>query len=129
MRARARRMCLPVLAAARARAALRRPPAPATQTRSRAHPHKSPSALAPTRRRWVLPFRPAWFGDDTLLVGDMTRGVAAFDAASGARRGLLRADGLTAIPSRLAAWAGGGGEGGRAMLAAATNSGRVHVFR
>ncbi|GBF91590.1 hypothetical protein Rsub_04330 [Raphidocelis subcapitata] len=82
--------------------------------------------------RWVVPFRPAWWGSSALLVGDMKRGVAAFDAQTGARLGLLAADPLTAIPSRLAAWGapgGGCGEGGRAMLAAATSSGRVHVFR
>ena len=81
--------------------------------------------------RWVLPFRPAWWGPGALLVGDMKRGVAVFDAASGARVGLLQAEAMTAIPSRLAPWgaAPGGGERGPAMLAAATNSGRVHVFR
>lgn len=79
--------------------------------------------------RWVIPFRPAWWGPDTLLCGDMKRGVAAYDAATGARLGALAGDALTAIPSRLAAWGGGGGEGGAPMLAAATSSGRVHVFR
>jgi hypothetical protein len=60
----------------------------------------------------------------------MKRGVAAFDASSGARLGLLSGDALTAIPSRLAAWGGGPGQGeGRPMLAAATSSGRVHIFR
>jgi hypothetical protein len=60
----------------------------------------------------------------------MKRGVAAFDAATGARLGLLAAEHLTAIPSRLAAWPGAAGGGqGRPMLAAATSSGRVHVFR
>lgn len=80
----------------------------------------------------MVPFRPAWWGSSALLVGDMKRGVAAFDAGTGARLGLLADEALTAIPSRLAAWGapgGGGGEGGRAMLAAATSSGRVHVFR
>lgn len=81
--------------------------------------------------RWVIPFRPAWWGSDVLLVGDMRRGVAAFDASTGAPRALLSSDALTAIPSRLAAWrpGAGGAEGGRAMLAAATSSGRVHIFR
>lgn len=84
--------------------------------------------------RWVIPFRPAWWGPDALLVGDMKRGVCIFDANSGARVGLLQSpDLMTAIPSRLAPWGaapgGPGSEGGAAMLAAATNSGRVHVFR
>jgi hypothetical protein len=81
--------------------------------------------------RWVIPFRPAWFGSDCFVVGDMKRGVAAFDAAAGTARGLLQAEALTAIPSRLAAWCpgAGGAEGGAPMLAVATSSGRVHVFR
>lgn len=54
-----------------------------------------------------------------------------FDATSGRQHGLLKADALTAIPSRFAAWgaAPGGSERGPAMLAASTNSGRVHIFR
>lgn len=77
--------------------------------------------------RWVIPFRPAWWGADCIITGDMKRGVAAFDAANGQVVGLLAADGLTAIPSRLAVWNGEGG--GKPMLAAATSSGRVHIFR
>jgi hypothetical protein len=82
--------------------------------------------------RWVIPFRPSWWGGGAVIVGDMKRGVAVFDAATGARVGLKTApEVMTAIPSRLAAWgAGAGGDQvGRPMLAAATNSGRVHVFR
>ncbi|KAI8466908.1 MAG: WD40-repeat-containing domain protein [Monoraphidium minutum] len=81
--------------------------------------------------RWVIPFRPAWWGGSAYAVGDMKRGVAVFDAATGAQAGLMAGEALTAIPSRLAAWlpGEGGAEGGAPMLAAATSSGRVHIFR
>jgi hypothetical protein len=75
--------------------------------------------------RWVVPFRPAWSpAGDALLVGDMKRGVALFDAAAGAQLGLLSAEPLTAIPSRLALH-----PAGLPVLAAATSSGRVHIWR
>jgi hypothetical protein len=75
--------------------------------------------------RWVVPFRPAWSpAGDAVLVGDMKRGVALFDAASGAQRCLLSAEPLTAIPSRLALH-----PAGLPVLAAATSSGRVHIWR
>jgi len=81
--------------------------------------------------RWVIPFRPTWWGCGAVVVGDMKRGVAVFDAGTGSRVGLVATEALTAIPSRLAAWGAveGGSEGSRPMLAAATSSGRVHVFR
>jgi hypothetical protein len=79
--------------------------------------------------RWIMPFRPAWApaGVDAVAVGDMRRGVQLFQMTTGASLGLLTSpDALTAIPSRLAmAITGGGG----VMLAAATSSGRVHIFR
>jgi hypothetical protein len=79
--------------------------------------------------RWLVPFRPCWSPDGSALaVGDMKRGVALFDAASGSQAGpLLAAEPLTAIPSRLAMQALPGAAG--PLLAAATSSGRVHIFR
>lgn len=75
--------------------------------------------------RWVVPFRPAWSpGAESVLVGDMKRGVAVFDATTGAQQCLMAAEPLTAIPSRLALH-----PGGLPVLAAATSSGRVHIWR
>jgi hypothetical protein len=72
--------------------------------------------------RWVMPFRPAWApAGDVVCVGDLKRGVAVFKD-SGAPVGVLSAEPLTAIPSRLAMHSQG-------LLAAATSSGRVHIFR
>ncbi|WIA35857.1 hypothetical protein OEZ86_004241 [Tetradesmus obliquus] len=75
--------------------------------------------------RWVVPFRPAWSpAGDAVLTGDMKRGVALFDAASGAQKCLLASEYLTAIPSRLALH-----PAGLPVMAAATSSGRVHIWR
>lgn len=75
--------------------------------------------------RWVVPFRPVWSpAGDAVLTGDMKRGVALFDAASGAQKCLLASDYLTAIPSRLALH-----PAGLPVMAAATSSGRVHIWR
>ena len=81
--------------------------------------------------RWVTPFRPCWSpSGDGFLVGDMKRGVALFDAATGKQLGLKTAEGLmTAIPSRFAVHPAGAVDGSKALFAAATSSGRVHVWR
>jgi hypothetical protein len=81
--------------------------------------------------RWVTPFRPCWSPNgDGFLVGDMKRGVALFDANSGKQLGLKTAEGLmTAIPSRFAVHPVGSVEGSKALFAAATSSGRVHLWR
>jgi len=72
--------------------------------------------------RWVMPFRPAWSpAGDAVCVGDLKRGVAVF-RDNGPCLGLLSAEALTAIPSRLAMHPEG-------LMAAATSSGRVHLFR
>lgn len=85
--------------------------------------------------RWVVPFRPCWSpSGSAVLVGDMKRGVCVFDAAAGSgggkagqQRSFLTAPELmTAIPSRMAAH---GGLGGGPVVAAATSSGRVHIWR
>ena len=74
--------------------------------------------------RWVVPFRATWTAaGDALLVGDMKRSAHVYDATSGRRVARLHAPELmTAIPSRNAAH-----PNGRA-IAAATNSGRIHLF-
>lgn len=72
--------------------------------------------------RWIMPFRPAWApAGDAVCVGDMKRGVAVFNDKGAAVR-ILSAEALTAIPSRVVMHPCG-------LLAAATSSGRVHVFR
>lgn len=78
--------------------------------------------------RWVIPFRavwapPAWAGD-TVLVGGMARTIDVFSAGSGKALASLRSpDCMTAIPSRVAA------HPSVPVLAGATASGRVNVFR
>lgn len=75
--------------------------------------------------RFVVPFRPVWSPcGGSLLVGDMKRCVVAFDAARGSKLGSLNGEGLTAVPSRLATH-----PAGLPMIAGATNSGRVHIWR
>lgn len=72
--------------------------------------------------RWVMPFRAVWApAGDAVCVGDLKRGVSVFKD-SGAPVCVLSAEPLTAIPSRLAMHPQG-------LMAAATSSGRVHVFR
>lgn len=69
-----------------------------------------------------MPFRPAWSpAGDAVCVGDLKRGVAVF-RDTGAAMGVLSGEALTAIPSRLAMHSAG-------LMAAATSSGRVHIFR
>lgn len=75
--------------------------------------------------RWITPFRPAWGpGSDCIMVGDMKRGVAVFDATTGQHTALMSSEYMTAIPSRLAVH-----PSGAHVMAAATSSGRVHVIR
>lgn len=69
-----------------------------------------------------MPFRAVWApSGDAVCVGDLKRGVSVFKD-SGAPVCVLSAEPLTAIPSRLAMHPQG-------IMAAATSSGRVHVFR
>lgn len=76
--------------------------------------------------RWVVPFRPAWSpAGDAVVVGDLKRGVALFDSSSGKQLALLQAEALTAIPSRMALHPSRQVK----VLAAATSSGRVHIWR
>lgn len=78
--------------------------------------------------RWIIPFRaiwlsPSWAGD-TVAVGGMSRTIDVFAAGSGGPLASLRSpDAMTAIPSRLAA------HPGVPVLAGATASGRINVFR
>lgn len=68
-----------------------------------------------------MPFRPSWCpAGDGVCVGDLKRGVGVF-RDDGSAAAVLTAEALTAIPSRLAMHADG-------LLAAATSSGRVHIF-
>lgn len=76
--------------------------------------------------RWVVPFRPAWSpAGDAVIVGDLKRGVALFDSSAGKQLGLLQSEALTAIPSRMALHP----KADVKVLAAATSSGRVHIWR
>lgn len=71
-----------------------------------------------------MPFRPTWApAGDAVCVGDLKRGVAVFKDSGGPAVGVLQApEALTAIPSRVAMHPDG-------LMAAATSSGRVHIFR
>jgi hypothetical protein len=74
--------------------------------------------------RWVLPFRAAWTpAADGFIVGNMKRYVDLFDAADGSLAAQLSSERMTAIASRNAA------HPALPVLAAATNSGRLHVYR
>ncbi|KAI7843657.1 hypothetical protein COHA_002559 [Chlorella ohadii] len=74
--------------------------------------------------RWVLPFRACWnAAGDGVIVGNMNRFVDIFDAGSGALAGQLSSPFMTAIPSRNAV------HPRLPVLAAATNSGRIHIYR
>lgn len=73
--------------------------------------------------RWISPFRSIWGREgDCVLCGDMKRGIAMFDD-KGHNLGMKTSDHMTAIPSRLAV------HPELPLLAAATSSGRVHVWR
>ncbi|KAL4441841.1 hypothetical protein ABPG77_003757 [Micractinium sp. CCAP 211/92] len=75
--------------------------------------------------RWVLPFRAVWTPPaDGVIVGSMKRFVDIFDASSGAMLAQLSSEHMTAIASRNAVH-----PAGLPVLASATNSGRIHVYR
>ena len=72
--------------------------------------------------RWILPFRAVWgAAGDCVLVGNMGRAVDLL-GVGGEERQLRDDERMTAIPSRNAV------HPGAAMIAAATGSGRVHVY-
>ncbi len=81
----------------------------------------------------MLPFRAIWGADASFFtIGSMKRGIDIFDASTGlqVRSGSrvlqmasLQSELMTAIPSRLAA------HPHAPVLAAATNSGRAHIWR
>ena len=75
--------------------------------------------------RWVVPFRATWTAaSDGVLVGGMKRTAEVYSARTGKRLTSLSSPELmTAIPSRNAAHPDG------RTIAAATNSGRVHLYR
>ncbi|KAI3434695.1 hypothetical protein D9Q98_002758 [Chlorella vulgaris] len=74
--------------------------------------------------RWVLPFRACWnAASDGVIVGNMKRFVDVFDAGSGAMTAQLHSDHMTAIASRNAV------HPQLPVLASATNSGRIHIYR
>lgn len=74
--------------------------------------------------RWVLPFRAVWnAAGDGVIVGNMKRFVDVFDAGTGDLRAQLHSDHMTAIASRNAV------HPMLPVLASATNSGRVHIYR
>jgi WD40 repeat protein len=74
--------------------------------------------------RWLLPFRAIWAADGAAVVcGNMSRETELFDPKTGGSMARWRHEALlTAVPSRHACHAGG------AAVAAATASGRVHVW-
>ena len=72
----------------------------------------------------MVPFRATWTASgDGVLVGGMKRTADIYDPASGSRLASLSSEHMTAIPSRNACHQGG------TVVAAATNSGRVHIYR
>uniref|UniRef100_A0A7R9V7J6 Anaphase-promoting complex subunit 4 WD40 domain-containing protein n=1 Tax=Chlamydomonas euryale TaxID=1486919 RepID=A0A7R9V7J6_9CHLO len=75
--------------------------------------------------RWITPFRAVWGpGCDWFAVGSMKKGVDVYAADTGKTIATLHnGDAMTAIPSRLAAHAA------VPVLAAATSSGRVHLWQ
>ena len=74
--------------------------------------------------RWITPFRAVFTPrGDGVVLGGMKRTVDVYCAADGRQLATLRSEHMTAIGSRVAMHAE------RPMLAAATASGRVNVFR
>ncbi|KAK9799849.1 hypothetical protein WJX73_009741 [Symbiochloris irregularis] len=74
--------------------------------------------------RWTIPFRAVWGpSSDCCLVGNMGRTVDVFDASTGAKAAALSSESMTAIVSRVTAHIS------TPALAAATGSGRVHIYR
>lgn len=74
--------------------------------------------------RWVLPLRAVWNASgDAAIVGNMKRFVDIYDASSGSMVTQLSSEWMTAIGSRNCVHAT------LPILASATASGRVHIFR
>ena len=74
--------------------------------------------------RWLLPFRAAWTPDaQGLVVGSLRREVEIFCSTSGDARARYSSELQTAVSSRHAT------DPSRRMVAAATASGRVHIYR
>ncbi|KAG1665043.1 hypothetical protein FOA52_003219 [Chlamydomonas sp. UWO 241] len=74
--------------------------------------------------RWVTPFRAVWGpGADWIGVGSMRRGVDVYAADNGKQLATLQSEFMTAIPSRVCA------HESLPVLAAATSSGRIHLYR
>ncbi|KAL6785517.1 hypothetical protein ACKKBF_B00595 [Auxenochlorella protothecoides x Auxenochlorella symbiontica] len=74
--------------------------------------------------RWVTPFRAVWSpSGDAILVGNMRRAVDIIDASTGQLSTQLRSEDMTAIPSRNLV------HPSVEVLAAATSSGRIHLYR
>ena len=97
---------------------------------------KAPEITAPARKithdtatgRWIIPFRAIWTAAaDGVVVGSMARGArraTLYDAKSGKKlHDFIEPELLSAIPSRCAA------HPTLPAIAAATSSGRIHVFR
>eukprot|EP00892_Ulva_mutabilis_P010595 jgi/Ulvmu1/7908/UM004_0140.1 len=74
--------------------------------------------------RWIVPFRARWGpGGQSIVCGDMGRGICTWNSIEQAAPShLLRSEWMTAIPSRLAV------DNTRGLLAAATASGRIHLW-
>ena len=75
--------------------------------------------------RWLLPFRAVWAADGSAVIcGSMKRETEFFSASTGkSLMALKHAELLTAVPSRHAVTGDG------AAVAAATASGRVHIWK
>ena len=93
-----------------------------------------PARLARVRHnnhtgRWVMPFRARWTpAGDGFVIGSMSRTVEVFGAGAGADGGCERAfeladEKMTAIPARNAM------HPRLPVIAAGTNSGRIHIWR
>lgn len=91
-------------------------PAPLVQTRLIQHNNHT--------GRWVLPFRAVWAPDGgALAVGSMRRAVDVLDPGTGKVLSVLSSEHMTAIASRNAF------HPTLPVMVAATNSGRLHIYR
>ena len=80
--------------------------------------------LARLRRRWVSPFRAVWApAGDAFVVGSLSRCTELYDAGSGVLIAKYASDLMTAIPPRHAC------HPLLPAIAAATGSGRLHIWR
>lgn len=74
--------------------------------------------------RWVVPFRAVWARDAAAVCcGSMKREMALYDAVDGRRRVALSSECMTAIPSRITV------HPELPLICAATNSGRLHIYK